>query len=136
MFLLNRRNLFFAILFPVLTANFAFGQQAVTTAQVVPLDLPVILDRAEEQTANYQEEFKNLLGQETKTFESFDKKGKSKKQVAVESNFIVYQSPKDAAQVAEIRWPHSFVRSHGDRHLTAMPQRFHSPDPASTHQLK
>lgn len=66
-------------------------------------DLPTILRKAEEQTANYQEEFKNLLGAETKTFESFDKKGKPKKQTVVESNLIVYQSAKDAAQTAEYR---------------------------------
>lgn len=68
-----------------------------------PIDLPTILLKADEQTGNYQEEFKNLLGEETKTFETFDKNGKAKKRTVVESNFIVYQSSKDAAQVTEYR---------------------------------
>jgi hypothetical protein len=71
--------------------------------QFAPPDLPTILQRADEQTENYQEEFKNLLGDETKTFETFDKNGKSKKQTTVESNFIVYQSSKNEALATEYR---------------------------------
>ncbi|MDQ6787775.1 MAG: hypothetical protein M3033_13285 [Acidobacteriota bacterium] len=66
-------------------------------------DLPTILQKADEQTGNYQEQFKNLLGEERKTFETFDKNGNSKKQTTVESNFIVYQSAKNEAAVTEYR---------------------------------
>jgi len=68
-----------------------------------PVTLDIVLASAGNQTVSYREEFKNLLGEETKTFESFDKNGKSKKQIVVESNFIVYQSPKDETQVGEYR---------------------------------
>lgn len=68
-----------------------------------PVTLDMILANAANQTVNYREEFKNLLGEETKTFESFDKNGKSKKQTVIESNFIVYQSLKDETQVTEYR---------------------------------
>lgn len=80
-------------------------QQPATQNQPAPPvnDLPTIIANADAQTGSYREEFKNLLGQETKTFESFDKNGKSKKQTVVESNFIVYQSSKDESQVAEYR---------------------------------
>ncbi len=68
-----------------------------------PVSLETIVSEAEKQTENYREEFKNLLGDEKKTFETFDKNGKSKKQTVVESNFIAYQSPKDETQVTEYR---------------------------------
>jgi hypothetical protein len=70
---------------------------------LVLLDLPTILEKANEQTGNYREEFKNLLGDETKTFETFDKNGKSKKQSTVESNFVVYQSAKNENLATEYR---------------------------------
>jgi len=68
---------------------------------LVPLE--TIVSEAEKQTQNYRQEFNNLLGEETKTFETFDKNGKSKKRTIVESNFIAYQSPKDETQVVEYR---------------------------------
>lgn len=68
-----------------------------------PASLETIVAEAEKQTQIYREEFKNLLGEETKTFETFGKNGKSKKQTVVESNFIVYQSPKDENLVTEYR---------------------------------
>lgn len=73
------------------------------TVAPTPVALDTIVLEAEKQTRNYREEFKNLLGEEIKTFETFDKNGKSKKQTVVESNFIVYQSPKDENQVGEYR---------------------------------
>ncbi len=73
------------------------------TPAPTPVPLETIVSEAERQTQNYRQEFNNLLGDETKTFEAFDKNGKSKKQIVVESNFIVYQSPKDENQVTEYR---------------------------------
>ena len=77
--------------------------QATVSATATPTPLETIVAEAEKQTRNYREEFKNLLGDETKTFETFDKKGQTKKQTVVESNFIVYQSPKDENLVTEYR---------------------------------
>ncbi len=58
---------------------------------------------AEKQAIDYQEIFKNLLGVETKTFEDFDKSGKSKNSRVIVSNFIVYQSIKDPKIITEYR---------------------------------
>lgn len=62
-----------------------------------------ILDRAEAQSLVYRETFKNLLANENKTFEIYDKKGEVKKRRTVTSNFIVYQLSKDANRIAEYR---------------------------------
>ena len=66
-------------------------------------DVAAIVAEAEKQTLNYQETFKNLLGEETKTFEDFDKNGKSKNNRVIVSNFIVYQSAKDPSIISEYR---------------------------------
>lgn len=111
------RKLFFIAIVFISGISGVFGQRPRTTptptvsptpqTQVFPAPTPVALEtivsEAEKQTGNYQLEFKNLLGEEIKTFETFDKNGKSKKRTNVESNFIVYQSPKDETQVTEYR---------------------------------
>jgi hypothetical protein len=66
-------------------------------------DLETILKNADAQTLNYREEFKNLLSEETKTIETFDKKGGLKKRTVIESNFIVYQLTKVQNFVSEYR---------------------------------
>ena len=78
--------------------HFAFGQTNSTSA-----DVTTIVQKAAEQTFVYEEEFKNLLATETKTFEQFDKKGVVKKQNVIESNFIVYQSLRDKNTISEFR---------------------------------
>ena len=88
----------FLIIFVCAGASFAFGQTSET-----PIDLQTILKKADEQTVVYQEEFKNLLAKETKTFEKYDKNGNVKKQNVVESTFVVYQSPRDKNLVSEFR---------------------------------
>ncbi|MGI8640441.1 MAG: hypothetical protein ACR2MG_10925 [Pyrinomonadaceae bacterium] len=65
--------------------------------------LDTILKNADKKTQNYREEFKNLLAQETKTFEIYDKKGNLKKRSVVESNFIIFQSAKDQNVTSEYR---------------------------------
>jgi hypothetical protein len=65
--------------------------------------LETILSEAEKQAVNYQEEFKNLLATETKTFEEYDKNGNLKNQMNVESNFFVYQSAKNKDLSSELR---------------------------------
>ena len=62
-----------------------------------------IIARAAEQRKAYINEFKNLMSQETKTFEIFDKKGEVKKRRSVVSTFIVYQLSKDDRSIAEYR---------------------------------
>lgn len=62
-----------------------------------------ILPNAEQQAVNYQQTFTNLLGEETKTFEDFDKNGKSKNSRVIVSNFIVYQSIKNPNIITEYR---------------------------------
>lgn len=74
------------------------------TAQTVANDdLQNILAEAEKQTQNYREEFRNLLADETKTFQSYDKNGQPKDQRIVESTFLVYQSPKRQNGSVELR---------------------------------
>jgi hypothetical protein len=94
---LIKRNMFFLIvvLFHSLTA---FGQVSPN-----PNALEDILFQAEKQTKIYEDTFKNLLAREVKTFEDYDKKGKLRGQLTVESNFIVYQSAKDENSVTEYR---------------------------------
>ena len=60
-----------------------------------------VLERAAEQTKVYVEAFKNLLADETKTFEMYDKNGAVKKTKTVRSSFIVYQFTKDQNQLNE-----------------------------------
>ncbi len=62
-----------------------------------------IVNGAANQRKAYIEEFKNLMSQETKTFEVFDKKGNVKKKRSIVSTFIVYQLSKDERSIAEYR---------------------------------
>lgn len=62
-----------------------------------------IVARAVEQRDVYINEFKNLMSQETKTFEVYDKKGDAKAKRSVVSIFIVYQLSKDDRSIAEYR---------------------------------
>ncbi len=82
---------------------FTFTVFAAAQETSAALDLGIVLTKADEQTKNYQEEFKNLLSEETKTFEEYKKDGKVKDRSVVESNFIVYQSLKDANRATEFR---------------------------------
>lgn len=67
------------------------------------IPLAEIIAKAGEQRKVYVEEFKNLLSQETKKFEIYDKKGAVKKSRTVTSTFIVYQLSKGDNLVAEYR---------------------------------
>ncbi len=68
--------------------------------EVTPQEM---INRARERTRIYLETFKNLLSEETKTFEIYEKSGKIKKRRVVDSTFLVYQLTKDAGRVAEFR---------------------------------
>lgn len=57
-------------------------------------NLESILQNANEQNQKYSEEFMNLLADEVKTFEIFDRRGIVKKRTVIESNFIILQTEK------------------------------------------
>ena len=62
-----------------------------------------IVDSTAAKSKLYVEEFKNLISEEKKTFEIFDKKGEVKKRRIVESTFLVYPLSKAEGEVAEFR---------------------------------
>lgn len=62
-----------------------------------------IAARAAERVKAYTEAFKNLLSEEKKTFEIYDKRGGVKKRRTVDSTFLVYQLSKKEGVVAEFR---------------------------------
>lgn len=95
MFLLNLKKSAMALSFILFAVSFNFAQ--------VTVDLSTILQNANLQTQKYGDEFKNLLADETKTFETFDKNGNGKKRTVIESNFIVLQSEKSGNITTEYR---------------------------------
>ena len=72
-------------------------------AQNSAVSLETVLSESQKKTEFYRETFKNLLGDELKTFEEFDKSGNSDKKTTVKSSFLVYQSGKRANATAELR---------------------------------
>jgi hypothetical protein len=80
-----------------LFSNCVFAQDNFSSNQ-----LKGFLDKAEQATATYSETFKNLIAEENKTFEDYDKKGKLEAVRKIKSVFIVYQSPKNG-EVNEFR---------------------------------
>lgn len=89
------KNIFVVIIFNLIFVICGLGQNQPSLAE--------ILDNTANQTANYQETFRNLLAVETKTFETYDKNEKLKKQNLVESDFLVYQSSKNNKISFELR---------------------------------
>src|SRR5215210_4006162 len=86
---------------------FVFAQNPpLPEASPTPAPTPTlqeIIDKAEAQTRVYVETFKNLLSEERKTFEIYDKRGEVKKRRSVVSTFIVYPLSKDENQITEFR---------------------------------
>lgn len=76
---------------------------ALSAAGQSPPDLQAILSGAAEKRLTYINEFKNLLSQETKSFEIFGKKGDVKKRRSVVSTFIVYPLSTKQDVVTEFR---------------------------------
>lgn len=62
-----------------------------------------VINRARDRTRVYLETFKNLLSEEKKTFEIYEKGGKVKKRKVVDSTFLAYQLVKEEGRVAEFR---------------------------------
>lgn len=82
------------------------------TPAVTPVPTPMptptptkeeILDSIDAGAKTYIETFKNLLADETKTFELYGKNGEVKKKRIVQSNFIVFPLMKAEGQVVEFR---------------------------------
>jgi hypothetical protein len=88
----------FLILLLILTASSVGEAQLVE--EVTPQEM---IDRARARTNVYLETFKNLLSEEKKTFEIYEKSGKIKKRKTVDSTFLVYQLTKEQGRVAEFR---------------------------------
>lgn len=98
------KTIFAAFAFTLLTSAFAFAQTAPAPAMTPPTpNLETILSEAQKQSAAYRESFRNLLAEETKTFEEFDRDGNLDEKTTVKSNFLVYQSGKDAKVTTELR---------------------------------
>lgn len=89
------------ILFCILSA--AAGLTTEAQQQSLQPALDDILEHADRATDQYVETFKNLLSEETKIVEAYDKKGEVKKRTTIRSTFIVYQLVKDENQVTEFR---------------------------------
>lgn len=88
-----------------LAAFVSMALSAAMSAAQQPSPMPVqeLVEKAAQSSKSYVEAFKNLLSEEKKTFEIFDKKGVVKKRRTIESTFLVYQLSKDEGQVAEFR---------------------------------
>lgn len=72
-------------------------------AQTPQIPIEGIVNNASQQATNYSEAFKNLLAEEVKVFETFDKNGKSKVKRTVGSTFIVYGLQNADGQIVEFR---------------------------------
>ena len=92
-----KKSIVYAFLIMLAGAAAAYAQPAAS------LPLETILGNAQKQTDVYRETFKNLLADEVKTFEDFDKRGESDGTTSVKSSFLVYQSGKNARATAELR---------------------------------
>jgi hypothetical protein len=62
-----------------------------------------IVDKAFAETANYVSEFRNLVSKEKKTFKTFDKNGKLKRERIIVSNFLVYDLTNSKRSMTEFR---------------------------------
>lgn len=89
-----------------LSAVSAFAQitpQISPTPAPTPVNLETILTEAEKQTVRYKQNFSNLLAEEVKTFDDYNKDGSIDKSRRIESNFLVYQSIKNPGATVEYR---------------------------------
>ena len=87
----------------VLCACFGIVLASGVSGQTAQPAVEEIVKQAGVQRLAYVSEFRNLLSEETKTFETFDKSGKVKKKRMVKSVFVIYQLSKDEKQIAEYR---------------------------------
>lgn len=95
--IMNVQRSLFLTAIVLTTVSFARGQ---LVQEVTPQE---VINRARARTTVYLETFKNLLSEEKKTFEIYEKGGKVKKRKTVDSTFLVYQLSKEQGRVAEFR---------------------------------
>ena len=92
---------------PVLTIITDDGQKNIPALPApnssLTLSLDTILNEAQKQVENYKQTFKDLLATETKTFVRYEKDGDAKNPTVIESDFLVYQSPKEPDVTSELR---------------------------------
>lgn len=103
---MSKKNLFAVFVIFAFSAVSAFAQitpQIPPTPAPTPVSLETILSEAEKQTVRYKENFNNLLAEEVKTFDDYDKNGAIDKRRRIESNFLVYQSVKNPGSAVEYR---------------------------------
>src|SRR5687767_1726536 len=87
----------------IIIAIFLAAASSTSAQPTLALTADEIVRRSAEQRSLYVETFKNLLSQETKTFEVYDRDGNVKKRRVVRSTFIVYQLSKDPDKITEYR---------------------------------
>jgi hypothetical protein len=96
----NLKKAISAAVFLLCGTIFVFAQSPI----LMPTpDLDTIVKNADAQAQKYRNEFRNLLSEEVKTFEMFEKDGDVKKRTVIQSNFIIYQSSKDESVATEYR---------------------------------
>lgn len=95
------KTIFLTVAIILFNAAALTAQTTVGPTPAAPLE--TILNEAQKQTENYREAFKNLLADEMKTLEDYDKRGESDKKSSVKSSFLVYQSGKNSKATAELR---------------------------------
>lgn len=87
----------------VLLALYLIFPTAILSQTPVQMTADQVVERAAGQSRIYLDTFRNLLSEEKKTFEIFDKQEEVKKRRVVDSTFLVYQLVKDEGQIAEFR---------------------------------
>lgn len=85
-------NLFMSVLFLIAVAGSSLGQ-------ITDGDNP--LDRAAKQSALFRETFRNLIADESKTFDTYEKDGTLDRRTNVKSSLLIYVSK--AGRPAELR---------------------------------
>lgn len=90
MFLKSFSFIFFSV---IILTNIVYAQ----------IPLVEILNKADHQRQIYEETFKNIFAEERKSYKGFDRDGNLKKSYQVESNFLVYQSNRNAEVITEYR---------------------------------
>ena len=103
---MSKKLLFIVLFFSGVSAFAQISQpspQILPSPSPTPVSLETILTEADKQKNVYWENFSNLLAEELKTFEEYDKNGELKKSRRIESNFLVYQSVKNPERTVEYR---------------------------------
>ncbi len=77
--------------------------QVPVRSQIPAANATEIVDKAFAEAANYVAEFRNLVSKEKKTFKTFDKNGKLKRERTIVSNFLVFDLTNSKRTMTEFR---------------------------------